>query len=51
VEPDTSNPYRKVIEFPPGPRIRGLSWTQDGSALIIGKHESTSDIVLLTQTP
>jgi len=51
VEPDTLDPYRKLIEFPTGPRIRGLTWTRDGSALIIGKHETTSDIVLLDQTP
>ena len=47
VEPDASNPYRKVIDLPPGPRIRGIAWTRDGTALIVGKHETASAIVLL----
>ena len=47
VEPDASSPYRKLIELSSGPRIRGLAWTRDGSALIFGRHETTSDIVML----
>jgi hypothetical protein len=35
------------MEFPPGPRIRGIAWTPDGSALVYGKHDWTSDIVLM----
>ena len=51
IEPDSPNPsYRKVIELPVGPRIRGMAWTKDGSALIIGEHDTTSDIVLLGQS-
>jgi Tol biopolymer transport system component len=49
VEPDASHPYRKLIELPLGPRIRGLAWTRDGSALIFGRHETSSDIVMLDQ--
>ena len=47
VDPEAAQPYTQLIEFPPGPRIRGLTWTRDGSALIVGKHDWTSDIVLL----
>ena len=50
VDPDARAPYRKLLELPAGPRIRGVTWTRDGSTLIIGKHDSTSDIVLLDQT-
>jgi serine/threonine protein kinase/Tol biopolymer transport system component len=46
-DPDASNPYRKVLDLPPGPRIRGIVWTHDGSALIVGRHETASAIVLL----
>src|SRR5262249_14701064 len=46
-EPEASTPYGKVVDFPPGPRIRGIAWTRDGSALIVGKHETASSIVLL----
>jgi Tol biopolymer transport system component len=39
--------YTKIIDLPPGPRVRGITWTHDGSSLIIGKHDWTSDIVLM----
>jgi len=49
IDPDASKAsYQKLIELPIGPRIRGLAWTRDGSALIIGQHDTTSDIVLLS---
>ena len=48
VEPDASNTTRKLIEFPGGPRIRGIAWERTGDAIIIGKHDiASSDIVLL----
>ena len=47
VRPDASNPYRKLIEFTGGPRIRGISWTNDHT-IVIGKHDvASSDIVVL----
>jgi Tol biopolymer transport system component len=49
VDPDATNPYRRLIELPAGPRIRGVTWTRDGSALIFGRHETSSDIVMLDQ--
>jgi len=48
IAPDADRPaYRKVVELPLGPRIRGISWTPDGTALIVGQHDWTSDIVLM----
>ena len=47
LELEAAQPYTKLVEFPPGPRIRGITWTADGSGIIIGKHDWTSDIVLL----
>jgi Tol biopolymer transport system component len=48
VEPDARNPIRKLIEFPGGPRIRGITWERSGNAIIIGKHDiASSDIVLM----
>ena len=49
VEPEAAQPYTKLLEFPPGPRVRGVAWTPDGKALIVGKHDWTSDIVVLDQ--
>jgi Tol biopolymer transport system component len=48
IEPETPNAtFRKLAQLAPGPRIRGMAWTPDGSTLIIGKHDWTSDIVLM----
>jgi eukaryotic-like serine/threonine-protein kinase len=48
VEPDAAMPYRKLVEFAGGPRIRGVTWTRDGKAIIIGKHDiASSDIVIM----
>jgi Tol biopolymer transport system component len=49
VEPDQKQPYTLLMEFPNGPRVSGLTWTPDGSAVIMGKHDWTSDIVLMQQ--
>jgi hypothetical protein len=49
VEPNQKQPYTLLMEFPPGPRVRGLTWTPDASAVIMGKHDWTSDIVLMQQ--
>jgi len=50
VEPDAAMPFRKLVELPIGPRIRGITWTSDG-ALIVGQQDATSDIVLMDQGP
>jgi hypothetical protein len=48
IEPAAPNAtYRKIVELAPGPRIRGMAWLPDNSGLIIGKHDATSDIVLI----
>ena len=47
-DPDAAIPFRKLVELPIGPRIRGLTWASDGS-LIVGQHDATSDIVLMDQ--
>jgi Tol biopolymer transport system component len=46
LQPDGAPVYRKLIELPPGPRVRGLAWTPDGSAIIVGKRDTASDIVI-----
>ena len=51
VDPASAHPYTSLIEFPEGPRVRGIAWTHDGAALIVGKHDWTSDIVLMDQPP
>jgi len=45
-EPEGRTPLRKVTEFPPTVRPRGLTWTRDGSHIIVGRQESLSDLVL-----
>jgi Tol biopolymer transport system component len=46
VEPDSSEPFRKLIEFPGEVRPRGITWTSDGSSLVFGRQEALSDLVL-----
>ncbi len=48
---NVSSPYRKVLDLTGGARMRGLAWTRDGSALLVGLHDTTSDVVLLDQGP
>ncbi len=49
VDPEAAQPYTKLLDFPPGPRVRGIAWMPDGRSLIVGKHDWTSDIVVLDQ--
>jgi serine/threonine protein kinase/Tol biopolymer transport system component len=49
VDPDSPDPYRQLIELPPGVRVRGITWTADGSAILAGLHEMSSHIVLMDQ--
>jgi serine/threonine protein kinase len=49
-DPDAATPFRKLVELPIGPRIRGITWASDGS-LIVGQQDATSDIVLMDQGP
>jgi hypothetical protein len=46
LERDGSRPPRKLIEFTPDVRLRGLTWSIDGSSLLVGRQRRTSDIAL-----
>jgi Tol biopolymer transport system component len=46
VEPAAAAPFRRLIELQPGVRPSGLTWTRDGSRLIMSSQESLSDLVL-----
>ena len=46
VEPGSANPFRQLLKLPVTVRLRGVTWTPDGSALVIAKQEAPSDIVL-----
>ena len=48
-DPDAAVPFRKLVELPIGPRVRGITWAADGS-LIVGQHDATGDIVLMDQS-
>jgi Tol biopolymer transport system component len=52
VDAEGASPYRKVTDLSGGPRLRGITWTRDGSAIIVGKHDvSSSDIVMMNAEP
>jgi hypothetical protein len=46
IEPGGSTPPRQLIELPAGASLRGLTWSRDGSSLIVGFVSWASDIVL-----
>jgi TolB protein len=46
VDPDAPTAFQKLLELPAGVRIRGITWTPDGSSVIFAKQEPFSDIVL-----
>ncbi len=45
-EPEGRERIRKLTDLPVTVRPRGITWTGDGSGVIIGQQESISDIVL-----
>jgi hypothetical protein len=51
IDPEASDPFHKLVDFPPGARILGIAWTHDGSALIVGKQQRSSAVVILDRTP
>jgi serine/threonine protein kinase/Tol biopolymer transport system component len=46
VDPESPTPFRRLMELEPTARPRGLTWTNDGSRLIIASQRSLSDLVL-----
>jgi Tol biopolymer transport system component len=46
VEPDGAMPIRKLIDLPTGDYLRGITWTRDGSALVVGRIRWAGDIIL-----
>ena len=46
VEPEGVAPFRKLLDLPAGVYLRGLTWSRDGSSLIIGRIQGTGDIFL-----
>lgn len=51
VDPEAREPFKKLADLPVSVhRPIGITWTPDGSAVIIGKQEAISDIVLFDVT-
>ena len=46
VEPGAAAPFRRLMELESTVRPRGLTWTRDGSRLIVAGQQSLSDLVL-----
>jgi hypothetical protein len=45
-EPGGTTPPRKLLDLPTGVFLRGMAWSRDGSSLILGRVQWSSDIVL-----
>jgi hypothetical protein len=46
LEPGGDTLPRQLIELPAGVFLRGMTWSRDGSSLVVGFVDSASDIVL-----
>ena len=46
VDPSGREPLRKLADLPITVRPRGITWTPDGSGVVIAEQESLSDIVM-----
>jgi serine/threonine protein kinase/Tol biopolymer transport system component len=46
IEPNGPMPIRKLIDLPAGDYVRGVTWTRDGSALVVGRIRWAGDIIL-----
>jgi len=47
VEPGNTALGRMVSQFPVDTRIRGVTWSHDGTSLILGRQQRESDVVLI----
>lgn len=47
--PDAEQPLQLLADLPTGTRLRGATWSADGSSLLIGQIQSSTDIVLFDQ--
>jgi Tol biopolymer transport system component len=50
LEPGGSTPPRQLIELPAGVYVRGVTWSRDGSSIIVGFVDAAGDIVLFDVT-
>ena len=47
IEPDSREPFRKLARpLPGGQRLHGVTWTRDGSSVIVAIEETRGDLVL-----
>jgi hypothetical protein len=49
-EPGAAQPYRKLADLPTPVRPRGITWTRDGTRVVIGSQELSGDIVMFDVT-
>jgi Tol biopolymer transport system component len=46
VEPEVATPFQKLLDLTAGVSLRGMTWSRDGSSLIVGRIQSAGDIFL-----
>ena len=46
VDPANPKPYRKLLDLPAGVFTRGITWSNDGTSLILGTYRWSGDIFL-----
>ena len=46
IDPTSAAPYKKLLNLPAGVFVRGMTWSHDGSSLILGRYRWSGDIFL-----
>jgi len=51
VDVEKRTPFQRLVELPPGIRVRGAAWSSDGSSIVLGQRRGSSDIVRFDVAP
>jgi Tol biopolymer transport system component len=51
VEPESGEPFRRLLTLSAPTQVRGIAWSPDAGSILYGDHQPTSDIVLFDRNP
>jgi eukaryotic-like serine/threonine-protein kinase len=50
IEPEGATPFRKLVDLTAGVFLRGVTWSRDGSSLIVGRIQWAGDIFFVERS-
>ncbi len=51
VEPESAEPFRRLLTLAAPSQVRGIAWSPDAGSILYGDHQPSSDIVLFDRNP